>query len=130
MHASLTELLENLRPGLPWVTREGIVRYANGEAAARTGLTPGCKLFDPNLARAVAQSVAARVPRVVNAAGVVAGAAGPGELNCRAVPGRAHDDVFVLINAQVGQDDGSGFDNLMQVIRTAPAPAPAAAASG
>jgi len=118
MHASLTELLENLRPGLLWVTREGIVRYANGEAAARTGLAAGRKLYDPDLARAVAQSVAGRVPRVVNAAGVVTGTAGNGELKCRVIPGLAQDDAFVLIGQQVGQDDGSGFDNLMQAIRT------------
>ena len=28
MHASLAELLENLKPGLLWVTRDGVVRYA------------------------------------------------------------------------------------------------------
>lgn len=118
MHASLTELLENLRPGLLWVTREGIVRYANGEAAARTGLAPGRKLYDPDLARAVAQSVAGRVPRVVAATGVVNGAAGNGEMSCRVIPGLAQDDAFVLIGPQIGQDDGSGYDNLMQAIRT------------
>ena len=118
MHASLTELLENLRPGLLWVTREGIVRYANGEAAARTGLAAGRKLYDPDLARVVGQSVAGRVPREVKATGVVAGGGGNGELNCRVIPGLAQDDAFVLIAKPIGEDDGSGFDNLMQAIRT------------
>ena len=40
MHASLAELLENLKPGLLWVARDGTVRYANGEGTARTGLAP------------------------------------------------------------------------------------------
>ncbi len=118
MHASLTELLENLRPGLLWVTREGIVRYANGEAAARTGLAPGRKLYDPDLAKAVSQSVAGRVPRAVAAAGVVGAGASNVEMKCRVIPGLAQDDAFVLIGPQIGQDDGSGFDNLMQAIRT------------
>lgn len=117
MHASLAELLENLRLGLLWVTREGIVRYANGEAAARTGLAPGRKLYDPDLSRAVAQSISGRAPRNLTAAGVV-GAADSGELKCRVIPGLAQDDAFVLIGQQIGQDDGSGFDNLMEAIRT------------
>jgi len=116
MHASLAELLENLRPGLLWVTREGIVRYANGEAAARTGLAPGRKLYDPDLSRAVAQSISGRVPRNMTTAGVV-GATDSGELKCRVIPGLAQDDAFVLIGKQLGHDDGSGFDNLMEAIR-------------
>lgn len=116
MHASLAELLENLRTGLLWVTRDGIVRYANGDGAARTGLAPGRKVYDPDLARAVSQSVAARVPRQVTAVGV--GMAAGGELQCRVIPGLAQDDAFVLIGTPLGQDDGSGYDNLMQAIRS------------
>jgi hypothetical protein len=102
---------------LLWVTREGIVRYANGEAAARTGLAPGRKLYDPDLSRAVVQSIAGRAPRNMTAAGVLGGAES-GELKCRVIPGLAQDDAFVLIGQQIGQDDGSGFDNLMEAIRT------------
>ena len=45
MHASLAELLENLKPGLLWVARDGVVRYANAEGTARTGLATGRKLY-------------------------------------------------------------------------------------
>ena len=38
MHPSLAELLENLKPGLLLVVRDGTVRYANGEGTARTDL--------------------------------------------------------------------------------------------
>jgi signal transduction histidine kinase len=117
MHASLAELLENLRPGLLWVTRDGVVRYANGEAAARTGLAAGRKLYDPDLSRAVGQSVAGRVPRTLTATGVLDGTS-TAELKCRVIPGLAQDDAFVLIGQQPGADDGAGFDNLMQAIRT------------
>ena len=51
MHASLTELLENLKPGLLWVSREGVVRYANGDASQEifllnpdTGAQPGMRV--------------------------------------------------------------------------------------
>ncbi len=60
MHASLAELLENLNPGLLWVTRDGVVRYANGEAAQRTGLAAGRKIYDPDLV----PSLAAELQRV------------------------------------------------------------------
>jgi PAS domain-containing protein len=39
MHATLTELLENLSAGMLWLSGEGQVRYANARAAARTRLT-------------------------------------------------------------------------------------------
>lgn len=114
MHASLAELLENLKPGLLWVQRDGLVRYANADACARTGLAAGRKLYDPDLARAVAAAVVGQVPRTVSA--VAAGSGGPAQLACRVLPGLARDDAFVLIDA--GPADGSSFDNLMQVIRS------------
>lgn len=119
MHASLAELLENLKPGLLWVTRDGMVRYANADASARTGLATGRRLFDPDLTRAVAASIAGRVPRAVAAAGMM-GTDGepPSELKCRVIPGLANDDAFVLVAPVPGQDEGAGFDNLMQAIRT------------
>lgn len=113
MHASLAELLENLKPGLLWVQRDGLVRYANADACARTGLAAGRKLYDPDLARALAATVGGQVPRTVNAA---AAGGGPAPLACRVLPGLARDDAFVLIDA--GPADGSSFDNLMQVIRS------------
>ena len=119
MHASLAELLENLKPGLLWVTRDGLVRYANADASARTGLATGRKLFDPDLVRAVTASITGRVPRAVTAVGTVgAGGAALSELKCRVIPGLANDDAFVLVAPDPGQDEGAGFDNLMQAIRT------------
>lgn len=119
MHASLAELLENLRPGLLWVSRDGVVRYANGDASARTGLAPGRKLYDPDLTRAVTSTVSARTPRNVTAMGTPEqqGGAIP-ELKCRVIPGLSADDAFVLIGSAPGTDHGEAFDNLMLVIRS------------
>lgn len=118
MHSSLAELLENMKCGLLWVQRDGVVRYANNHAAARTGLVPGRKLYDPDLSKAVAEAVAAQLPRMVSAIGAHAGTpgAGPTEMNCRVLPGLARDDAFVLITGEAGE--GTAYDNLMQVIRS------------
>lgn len=119
MHASLTELLENLKPGLLWVSREGVVRYANGDASARTGLAPGRKLYDPDLSRAVAAAVAGQVPRAVKSVGSVRAPGDPAsELQCRVIPGLTADDAFVLIGPDPVADHGTAYDNLMQVIRS------------
>jgi len=119
MHASLTELLENLKPGLLWVSREGVVRYANGDATERTGLAIGRKLYDPDLSRAVSATVAAKVPRAVNAMGRAqeAGAGAP-DLACRVIPGLSADDAFVLIKPEDSANHGAAFDNLLQVVRS------------
>ena len=119
MHSSLAELLENLKPGLLWVSREGVVRYANADAGSRTGLAPGRKLYDPDLARAVTAAVTGRTPRAVTAMGTPAqqGGAVP-ELKCRVIPGLSQDDAFVLIGNDPGADHGEAFDNLMMVIRS------------
>lgn len=119
MHATLTELLENLKPGLLWVSREGVVRYANGDASQRTGLAPGRKLYDPDLTRAVAAAVAGRVPRAVRSVGAVpAPGDAAAELQCRVIPGLTADDAFVLISPDPVTDHGTAYDNLMQVIRS------------
>lgn len=119
MHASLTEILENQKSGLLWVSQDGMVRYANGEACSRTGLAAGGKLYDPDLTRAVASAVIARASAVVNAPGRPSHAGEPvPELRCRVVPGLSKDDAFVFIRDTSEQDTGSAFDNLMQVIRT------------
>jgi hypothetical protein len=41
MHATLTELLEQLSTGVSWLSGEGRGRYANARAVARTRLTVG-----------------------------------------------------------------------------------------
>lgn len=119
MHASLAELLENLKSGLLWVARDGEVRYANADAGMRTGLATGRRLFDPDLMRAVAASVAGRVPRTVSAVGLPAAPGdAPTELKCRVIPGMAKDDAFILISPAAGQDGSAAFENLMQAIRS------------
>ncbi|MBZ8141398.1 histidine kinase [Rubrivivax gelatinosus] len=119
MHSSLTELLENLKSGLLWVHRDGTVRYANGDACVRTGLAPGHKLFDPDMSAAVAAAVAQQSARKLVSIGMAGGAGmTPPELQCRVIPGFSHEDAFVLIAPEGGEDAGTAFDNLMQVIRT------------
>lgn len=118
MHASLAELLENLKPGLLWVTRDGVVRYANADAANRTGLATGRRIYDPDLSRAVVASVTGRVPRTVSAAGAPVDGAVGSELKCRVIPGLSSDDAFVLIANDPSRDQGTGFDNLMEAIRS------------
>ena len=119
MHASLTELLENLKSGLLWVQRDGVVRYANADAGARTGLAVGRKLYDPDMTRAVLAAVAGQTSRAIKAVGTPQqpGCAAP-ELNCRVIPGLARDDAFVLIGADEQGGSGTAYDNLMQVIRS------------
>ncbi len=118
MHSSLTELLENLKSGLLWVQRDGVVRYANADAAGRTGLAIGRKVYDPDLAQAVAATVAGQEARLVTAVGPSSAQGSRlNELKCRVIPGLARDDAFVLIGADTSAATGSSFDNLMQVIR-------------
>ena len=118
MHSTLAELLENLKPGLLWVSRDGLVRYANGDAGARTGLAPGRRLYDPDMARAVSAVVTGREPRAVNAFGAPAqvGGAVP-ELKCRVIPGLSVDDAFVLIGNDPSGDHGPAFENLLHVVQ-------------
>jgi hypothetical protein len=119
MHASLSELLDNLQHGLLWVTREGVVRHANTQAGRRTGLSAGRRLFDPDLSKVVSEVVSMQTPKSVTAVGVAPqpGRA-PAELPCRVIPGLARDDAFVLITGDVDSEAGIGFSNLMQVIRS------------
>lgn len=118
MHSTLAELLENLKPGLLWVSRDGLVRYANGDAGARTGLASGRRLYDPDMARAVSAVVTGREPRAVNAFGAPAqqGGAVP-ELKCRVIPGLSADDAFVLIGNDPNAGHGAAFDNLLHLLQ-------------
>lgn len=117
MHSTLAELFENLKPGLLWVSRDGLVRYANGDAGARTGLAPGRRLYDPDMARTVSAVVTGREPRAVNAFGAPAqlGGAVP-ELKCRVLPGLSADDAFVMIGNDPSADHGAAFENLLHVV--------------
>lgn len=118
MHASLAELLENLKPGLLWVAADGVVRYANSDGQSRTGLATGRKLSDPDLLRDVQRVVATQAPRLLHAHGVQLDAGdAPPQLKYRVIPGLARDDAFVLISPAGLHDEGVGYDNLMQAIR-------------
>ncbi|CAM3785682.1 sensor histidine kinase [Roseateles saccharophilus] len=119
MHSTLAEILENQKTGLLWVSQDGVVRYANGDACSRTGLAPGGKLYDPDLARAVMQAVLHRASAAVTAAGRPAQPGEPiPELSCRVVPGLSKDDAFVFIRDAVAVDPGIAFENLMQIIQS------------
>jgi hypothetical protein len=119
MHPTLAEILENQKSGLLWVSQDGIVRYANGDACSRTGLAAGGKLYDPDLARAVAQAAISRISGAVTAPGRPRA---PGEvipdLNCRIVPGLSKDDAFVFIRDDNSADPNVAFNNLLQIIRS------------
>lgn len=119
MHATLAEILENQKSGLLWVSQDGVVRYANGDACARTGLASGGKLYDPDLARAVTKAALQRVGGAVTAPGRPAAPGEPvPELKCRVVPGLSKDDAFIFIRDDNATDPGIAFENLMQIIRS------------
>ncbi len=119
MHTTLVELLENMKPGLLWVNREGSVRYANADATERTGLAQGRRIFEPALQRAVAAAGTGQGPATVHFSGIPSdfGAVAP-TLECRVLPGFAKDDAFVLIAPDPSKDKDVAFDNLMQVLKT------------
>lgn len=119
MHATLAEILENQKSGLLWVTHDGIVRYANGDACSRTGLAGGSKLYDPDLVHAVERSALQRVSASLTVLGrpMALGEAIP-ELRCRVVPGLAKDDAFVFLREESAADPGIAYENLMEIIRT------------
>lgn len=119
MHATLTELLENLSQGMLWVSGEGTVRYANARAATCTRLTVGARLNHPGLSQAVRAAVQLKKASWVTMAGMPAVAGGPApELKCKVLPGLSSDDAVVLINDAAEEQATVGFDNLMMVIRS------------
>jgi light-regulated signal transduction histidine kinase (bacteriophytochrome) len=119
MHATLTELLENLSTGMLWLSGEGQVRYANARAVSRTRLTVGQAVNHAALAQAVKAAVLLRKASWVTMAGIpaVAGGAAP-ELKCKVLPGLSSDDAVVLISDVAEEQASVGFDNLMMVIRS------------
>lgn len=119
MHATLSELLENLQPGLLWLSRDGLVRFANTQAAAKLRLNTGSRLQEPTLLNAVNGTVIEQTARVVAISGQPAGPGEPApELRCKVLPGLARDDVMVLVTDSADEHAAVGFDNLMMVIRS------------
>jgi hypothetical protein len=119
MHATLQELLENLRPGLLWVNHEGKVRYANTDATQRTGLAQGRRVYEPPLLQAVAMVVKGEPPMSLQVPGLPPdfGKAAP-MLDCRVLPGFSKDDAFVLIQPDPASDKTVAYGNLMQVLHS------------
>ena len=119
MHATLSELLENLRPGMLWLSRDGLVRFANHQAAAKLRLSTGSRVLEPVLLNAVNGTVIEQTARVVTISGQPAA---PGEvvplLRCKVLPGLARDDAMVLVTDSAEGHAAVGFDNLMMVIRS------------
>lgn len=119
MPATPTEPPENPRPAWLWVSRDGVVGYANGAASQRTGLTAGRPIHDPGLSRAVRSTIAAGTPCSVTAQCT---APRPGDtappLQCRVIPGLGADDAFVLIGDGAAGDPVDAFEELVRLIRT------------
>ena len=119
MHATLSELLENLQPGMLWVSRDGLVRFSNAQAAAKMRLNSGARLQEPTLINAVNGTVIEQTPRTVTICGQPAGPGEPvPELRCKVLPGLSRDDAMVLVTDSADDHAAVGFDNLMMVIRS------------
>lgn len=118
MNPTMIELFDELRPGLLWVGADAVVRYANRGGMRSTGLAPGRRIADAELARAVLATAVGGVPRQLRlpVATRVDGAA-LAVLDCRVIPGLEGDDAFVLIDGDAGPDAAEGVDALMQAIR-------------
>lgn len=101
MHATLSELLENVHPGMPWVAKDGVARFANRRATTLSGQS------------------ASRAPRWIMPTGApkAPGDAVP-ELRCKVLPRLSTDDAIVLITDNSEDDGAIGFDNPMMVIRS------------
>jgi PAS domain-containing protein len=116
MHASMSELLEHLKPGLIWVGTDGVVRYANRSGSRCTGLATGSRIADRALSRAVIGATIGQVPRQATLPLAASAHGVPGAtVGCRVVPGPGGDDAFVFVEAHA--DDGTGVDTLMRALR-------------
>lgn len=113
MHTALTDLLENLRPGLLWVGADGVVRHASRSGRRRTGLSAGQRVADPELARAVIAAALHQVERHLHGVGAIGGV----ELDYRVLPGTQGDDAFVLIDPRDEPDGPVRADMLMRAVR-------------
>ncbi len=119
MHSTLTEILENLQPGMLWVSRDGLVRYANARATTSTRLAAGSRVQEAALRKAVDGVVVDHTARSVVMSGwpPAPGEVAP-ELRCKVLPGLAQDDAMILISDQHDEHAAIGFDNLMMVLRS------------
>lgn len=119
MHATLSELLETLQCGMLWLSRDGLVRFANSQAVAKMRVNTGSRLQDPTLLNAVNGTVIEQTSRMVVVSGQPAGPGEPvPELRCRVLPGLSRDDAMVLLSDSAEEHAAVGFDNLMMVIRS------------
>jgi hypothetical protein len=119
MLAVPVDLFEDLKSGLIWVQRDGMVRHANRDAVQRTGIAAGRRLADPELVRAVLSTFAGKGPVqvAIQAQSPDAGAA-PAKLLCTVQAGLTADDVFVRIAPAPDAEADTAYDSLMQVLRT------------
>jgi hypothetical protein len=116
MHASMSELLEHLKPGLIWVGSDGVVRYANRSGSRCTGLATGSRIADRALSRAVIGATIGQIPRQATLPLAPSAHGVPGAtVGCRVVPGPGGDDAFVFVDAHAG--DGTGVDTVMRALR-------------
>lgn len=119
MHPTLSELLENLKPGMLWLSRDGLVRFANRQAVAKMRMNTGARVQDPTLLNAVNGTVIEQSERTVRVSGQPAGPGEPvPELRCKVLPGLSRDDAMVLVTDSADEHASVGFDNLMMVIRS------------
>jgi hypothetical protein len=119
MLAVPVELFEDLKSGLVWVQRDGMVRHVNRDAAQRTGLQAGRRLADPELVRAVLATFAGKGPVQVAIQGHAPDPAGAQpKLLCTVQAGFTADDVFVRIAPAADAEADTAYDSLMQVLRT------------
>lgn len=119
MHATLSELLENLQTGMLWLSRDGLVRFANRHAIAKMRMNTGARVQDPTLLNAVNGTVIEQTARTVRVSGQPGGPGEPvPELRCKVLPGLSRDDAMVLVSDSADEHAAVGFDNLMMVIRS------------
>lgn len=112
----MTELIDNLKPGLLWAGADGLVRYVNREGGRRTGLAAGQRIADPELSGAVVSVALCHISRALTLTRP-AGGEGPGSLDCRVIPGLEGDDAFVLLGGRGDTDSATPVDALMRAVR-------------
>lgn len=113
----MTELLENLKPGLVWVGADGVVRHANRSGLGRTGLVAGQRIRDPELARAVVAAALCRTGRELSFTPTAHDGAQRAPVDCRVIPGLEDDDAFVLVSGAGESEGPAQADALMRAVR-------------